>query len=50
MFGELVFAVGGRELCGFGGVGLCCVWDSLVWFWGSVFVLCVGQIWAGLGE
>jgi len=42
----------------FGGVNLCCVWESLVWVWGSdcmfvwerlgrvwvsEFVLCVGQ-------
>ena len=45
-----------RDLCGFGGVKLCCVWerflglwgvslcflwDSLVWVCASVFVLCV---------
>jgi len=36
--------------CGFEGVSLCCVWDSLVWVWGSECVLCVGQICVGLGE
>jgi len=35
---------------GFGGVSLCCVWDSTVWDWGSEFVQCVGQFGAGLGE
>ena len=35
---------------GFGGVCLCCVCDSLVWVWGSEFVLCVGQFGAGFGE
>ena len=35
---------------GFCGVILCCVWDSLVWFWGSEFVLFVGQFGVGLGE
>jgi len=24
-------------------VSLCCVWDSLVWIFGSEYVLCVGQ-------
>ena len=46
----------GTELCGFGGVSLCCVWDSfsgfgvvsvccvsdsLVWVCGNEYVLCV---------
>jgi len=34
----------------FGGVSLCCVWDSLGWVWGSEFLLCVGQYGVGLGE
>ena len=40
----------GRDWGGFGGVSLCCVWDSVVWVWGSEYVLCVGQFGAGLGE
>jgi len=39
----------GREWCGFGGVSLCYVWDSLVCVWGSECVLCVGEIGAGFG-
>jgi len=31
-------------------VSLCCVWDNLVWYWGSECVLCVGQFGAGSGE
>ena len=31
----------GTVLFGFGGERFCCVWDSLVWVWGSEFVLCV---------
>jgi len=63
--GELVFAVFGIVCCWFGGVRLCCVWDSLVWVWGvivccvwdnlvlvsgSEFVLFVGKFVVGLGE
>ena len=40
----------GTVLCGFGGVSLCCVWESFVWVWGSEFVLCVGQFCVGLWE
>jgi len=32
---EWFCAVCGRVLCGFGGVSVCCVWDSLVWVCGS---------------
>jgi len=39
-----------RVWCGYGGVRLCCVWDSLGWVWGSEFLLCVGQIVLGLWE
>jgi len=35
--------------CGFGGVSLCCVWESFVSVWGSEYVLCVGQFVAGFG-
>jgi len=38
----------GRVWCGFGGVSVCCVWESLVWVWGSECVLCVGQFGACL--
>ena len=31
-------------------MSFCCVWDNLVWDWGSECVLCVGQFGAGLGE
>ena len=27
-----------------------CVWDRLVWVWGSEFVLCVVEYCVGLGE
>ena len=40
----------GAVWCGFGGVSVCCVWDSLVWVWGSECVLCVGQFGVGLGS
>jgi len=36
--------------CGFMRVGLCCVWESLVWVWGSEFVLCVGQFVVDMGD
>jgi len=48
--GESVFAVCGRVWGAFGGVSLCCVWERLVWVWGSECVLCVGQFGVGLGE
>ena len=47
--GERVFAVCGRVWGGFVGVRLYCVWDSLVWVWGSECVLCVGQFGVGFG-
>ena len=34
----------------FGGVSLCCVWDSSVWIWGSKLILCVLQVGEGLGS
>ena len=40
-------AVCGTVWCGFVGVSECCVWDSLVWVWGSVYLLCVGQFFGG---
>jgi len=39
-----------RVFCGFEGVSLCCVWESLWRVSGSEFVLCVGQFGVGLGE
>ena len=33
----------GTVWCGFVGVSLCCVWDSLEWVCGSESVLCVEQ-------
>jgi len=36
--------------CGYGGVRLCCVWDSLGWVWGSEFLLCVREFGVGLGN
>ena len=47
---HIVCAECGTVWCGFGGVSVCCVWDSLVWVWGSECVLCVGQFGVGLGE
>ena len=43
-------AVCGTVWCGFGGVSVCCVWESLVWVCGSECVLCVGQYGVGLWE
>ena len=37
-------------LCGIGGVSVCCLWESLVWVWGSECVLCVGQFGVCLGS
>jgi len=31
-------------------VSLYCVWDSMLWVWGSEFVLCVGLFGVDLGE
>jgi len=45
-----VSPVCGRDWGGFGGVTLCCVWDSLVRCCGSEFVLCVVLNCVGLGE
>jgi len=36
-----VCAVCGTVWCGFVGVSVCCVWDSLVWVCRSECVLCV---------
>jgi len=47
--GERVCAVCGRVWGGLVGVSLCCMWDSLVWVWGSECVLCVGQFGLGFG-
>ena len=48
---ELVCAVCGSVCCGFGGVCLCCVCESLgVVCLGREFVLCVGKFGVGLGE
>ena len=35
---------------GLWGVSVCCVWESLVWVWGSEFVLCVGEFGVDLWE
>jgi len=55
--GTVCSGFGGVSVCcvwdsvsGFGGVSVCCVWDSMVWVWCSEFVSCVGQFVAGLGE
>ena len=40
----------GRVWCGYRGVSVCCIWDSLVWVWWSEFVLCVGQFGLGMRE
>ena len=48
--GDWVRAVCGRVWCGFGGVSVCCVCESLVWVCGIECVLCVGQFCVGLGE
>ena len=45
-----MFIVSGKVWSGFGGVGACCEWDSLVWDWGSECVVCVEQFGVGLGE
>jgi len=39
----------GTVWCVFGGVSLCCVWDSMVLVKWSECVLCVGQFGAVLG-
>ena len=40
----------GTVWCGFGGVSVCCVWDSLGRVFGSEIVLRVGEFGVGLGE
>jgi len=45
-----VCAVCGTVWGGFGGVSLCCLWESLGRFWVSEFVLRVGEIGVCLGE
>jgi len=40
----------GRVWCGFGGVSVFCVWESLVFVFGSEYVLCVGEFGVGFGE
>jgi len=40
----------GTDCCGFVGVRVCCVWDSLVWVFGSECVLCVGEFGVSLCE
>jgi len=40
----------GKFGVGFGGLSLCCVWESLRRVWGSVFLKCVGDFGAGFGE
>ena len=40
----------GTVWCGFGGVSVCCVLDSLVWVLGCEFVLFVGEYGASLWE
>jgi len=47
---EGVCAVCGTVWCGFVGVSVCCVWDSLEWDCGGYFLLCVGQFGVGLWE
>jgi len=48
--GELVCGVCVRVWCGFGGVRLCCVYESLGLVWESEFLLCVGAFGAVLVE
>ena len=43
-------AVCGTVICGFEGVIVCCVLDSLLWVCVSECVLCVGQFGVGLWE
>ena len=39
----------GKVFGRFGGVGLCCVCESLVWVLGNKIVLCVGEYRFGFG-
>jgi hypothetical protein len=43
-----VCVVFGTFWCWFGGVSVCCVWDSLDWVCRSECVLCVWDIWSVL--
>jgi len=43
-----ICAVCGAVVSGFGGVRVCCVWESLVWDWGSECMLDVGEFDVGL--
>ena len=43
-------AVCGTVCCEYGGVSVCCVWDSLVGVWGSECVLCVGEFGVSMVE
>jgi len=45
-----VCIVCGTVWCGFVGMSVCRVWDSLEWVCESECVLCVGQIGVGLWE
>jgi len=45
-----VCALCGRVCCGFVGVSVCCVSESLVWVCGSEGLLCLGPFVVGLGE
>jgi len=38
-----------ESLCGFGGLSVCCVNESSLWVWRSVCVLYVGQFGVCLG-
>ena len=48
--GGVCCAVGGKLVCGYGGVSVCYVWDSMVWVCGSDFVLSVGHFGVCLGR
>ena len=43
-------AVCGTVWCGFGGLSVWCVGNSLLWVCGSEYVLCVGKFGVGLGK
>jgi len=45
-----VCPVCGRDWYEYGGVSVCCVWESLEWVWGSESVLCVGEIGVSMGQ
>jgi len=48
--GEGFCAVCGTDWCGFEGLRMCCVCDSLVREFGSEYMLCVGQFCVGMCE